>query len=495
MRPQPHTVVRIGLIFVLFALLTYTRADPDLWGHVLFGRDIVSDGRVPATDPYSFTTDQAWINHEWLAESVMYLAYALAGGPGLVALKSCLVMGMLAGIWLTLSRRRTEGTSRDLLLGLAALGTVPQAIHMRPQLFSLLAFSWLLALLAPGGASFRRQVLAIPILFAVWVNLHGGWLVGGGTLALWTTLTMFRPVPRAEKTMLLAGGALALAATLVNPYGWHMWSFLRDTVGFGRADITDWQPVFRLGTAFVLLWSALALAALAAMSRALKASESGLRSVLVVVALGAGAFFVSRLMAFFAMSIVMLLGSELVITVRNWRGSSDSPGRQPSRFATAAAVVVAGVLIVGGAVTSARNIGCVRMDAADHPEPDVAALALERRLQGRLVVWFDWGQYAIWHLAPSLAVSIDGRRETVYSQDVLRRHLNFYYVPSTRSEFLAFAHPDYIWLPSELPVVPGLREDGWVPLFSSARSVLLARASDDVVSPRSEAGSRCFPGP
>ena len=54
------------------------------------------------------------------------------------------------------------------------------------------------------------------------------------------------------------------------------------------------------------------------------------------------------------------------------------------------------------------------------------------QLQGRLVVWFDWGEYAIWHFAPALRVSIDGRRETVYTDQVMQKHLNFYYVPSSR---------------------------------------------------------------
>jgi hypothetical protein len=39
-------------------------------------------------------------------------------------------------------------------------------------------------------------------------------------------------------------------------------------------------------------------------------------------------------------------------------------------------------------------------------------------------------------------VSIDGRRETVYSNEVLQKHLSFYYVPSTVTRFLEEARPD-----------------------------------------------------
>jgi hypothetical protein len=118
-----------------------------------------------------------------------------------------------------------------------------------------------------------------------------------------------------------------------------------------------------------------------------------------------------------------------------------------------------------------------------------------RQMRGRLAVWFDWGEYAIWYLAPALSVSIDGRRETVYSEDVMSRHLNFYYVPSTRETFLDAARPDYIWLPPDLPVVSALEADGWVPLYSGPRSVVLGRSGTPAARSSIEPPDRCFPGP
>ena len=63
------------VVFVFLAIaVARTVADVDLWGHVLFGRDIVNQREIPVTDPYSFTSDRPWTNHEWLAESIMYLS-------------------------------------------------------------------------------------------------------------------------------------------------------------------------------------------------------------------------------------------------------------------------------------------------------------------------------------------------------------------------------------------------------------------------------------
>jgi hypothetical protein len=493
MRVAP-ALLRAALGAVLLALVSHTRADPDLWGHVLFGADTIAHRALERVDRYSFLSDRPWINHEWLAEVAMGAAYRAGGGAGLVALKLGLLLAMAAGIWTALRRRGLHGRALDLLLALALIGVFPQINHVRPQVFSLVLFAWMLVALTaePRGAS--RARLAVPLVFVAWVNLHGGWIVGGGVLALWTACTFARPAATGEAVRLGAIGALALAGTLVNPYGWGMWRFLWTTVGFGRADVVDWQPVFRLGPAYVAIWLVLAAAAAAAIPRAL-GSTAGLRSVAVVAALGIAAFRVNRLLAFFAIALVILLGREIGEAIRRERPGGAAEAR-PRGYAVAASVAVALALIAGGLVAAGRNVTCVAMDAAYLPEPEVAHLAGSRSLKGRLLVWFDWGEYAIWHMGPDLRVSIDGRRETVYADEVVQRHLQFYFVPSTRAGFLREVRPDYIWLPRHLPDIGGLEAAGWRPVFEGPRSVFLAR--DSVAGPvaaHPPPGRRCFPGP
>jgi hypothetical protein len=458
---------------VLFAWLSHTRTDPDLWGHVRFGHDIVSTRALPATDSYSFLSDRPWINHEWLSECVMYVAYAAAGPPGLVALKVLLLVGVLGAVFLALGRQAVTGASRDLLLAVVVLGTFGQINHMRPQVFSLAAFSWLLVLLM-SVESRRARLVLIPALFALWVNMHGGWIVGGAALALWTVCTLASPVPRAEKRTLFVCGILSLFATLLNPYGVNMWLFLWNTVGFSRAEITEWQPVFRLHPPVLIVWSVVALAAVTGAVRAFAHSELVVRRVAVVV----------------------LLGRELIVVLERFRRRQEAAAAPSGRIVAAAAAAVACVLIGGGGVAVARNVGCVRMDSTGLPDSDVRDFIQAHDLKGRLAVWFDWGEYAIWHFSPALAVSVDGRRETVYSNDIVRRHLLFYYVPSTRQQFLDEVQPDYIWVPSNVPVVAALRSDGWKQLFAGANSVLLGRNGEEggPSSPLVAAG-RCFPGP
>ena len=178
--------------------------------------------------------------------------------------------------------------------------------------------------------------------------------------------------------------------------------------------------------------------------------------------------------AFFAIAVALLLGPDIAAALSAWRKPSAAPQAPRKGFATAVADRHRRRIHRGGAVASASNLTCVRM-AADHSEPEVVAMVKERELQGRLVVWFDWGEYAIWHFAPQLLVSIDGRRETVYSDQVMQKHLNFYYVPSSSDAFLVETRPDYICLPADLPVVSTLLANGWMPMFRGPRSIWLSR--------------------
>ena len=79
------TVLRVALASLVLAVFTHTRADPDLWGHVRFGQDTVAERTVHLPDRYSFASDRPWINHEWLAEVVMYLLHARFGIAGPLA--------------------------------------------------------------------------------------------------------------------------------------------------------------------------------------------------------------------------------------------------------------------------------------------------------------------------------------------------------------------------------------------------------------------------
>jgi hypothetical protein len=81
-RFDPIVLPRLALLISVLAVLSTTSADPDLWGHVRFGDDIIAAGEIPEYDSYSFTSDRPWVNHEWLAEVLFSAPMPLAARPG-----------------------------------------------------------------------------------------------------------------------------------------------------------------------------------------------------------------------------------------------------------------------------------------------------------------------------------------------------------------------------------------------------------------------------
>ena len=89
----------VALAIAIVAVVTVaarTRADVDLWGHLRFGLDIVQSRSLDIADRYSFTSDRPWVNHEWLSEIAIALAWQTAGATGLIVLKLACILGTLA---------------------------------------------------------------------------------------------------------------------------------------------------------------------------------------------------------------------------------------------------------------------------------------------------------------------------------------------------------------------------------------------------------------
>lgn len=489
-------LLRCALIAIALAVFTHAEADPDLWGHLRFGQDVIDSGTIHIAERYSFASDRLWINHEWLAETVLFLAYRVAGSAGLIALKCLILVGMLSGLAVALRTVGVAGRRLEMLLAIALIGTVPQANHLRPQLFSLLLFAWLLATLLAAHERPWRSAAAVAAIMMLWANLHGGWIVGAGTLVLWAALLTLTDVPQARRSTAYISAAVGLAVTTINPYGVRLWWFLRETVGFGRAEIADWQPVYRIETSYQLLWLGTALLCALAFRRRRSKEPADYALLALTVGLGAATFMVNRLQGFFVLSAVGYAANSTLFETR--RSSDTERGRsQPSRPAMAVAAVMAAILILAASGVAVRNTSCIAMDAAKYPEEELVSVVKTYGLKGRMLTWFDWGEYALWYFAPDIRVSMDGRRETVYSDATVQAHLRFYTQPEARAELLARLHPDLIWLPSDLAVTTRLQEDGWRPVFSGARSTLLASTAQAAaaVVPTAESARRCFPGP
>lgn len=477
------SVLKIWLVGVWVLMLSRAPADPDLWGHVRFGQDLLATGRLSAVDQYSFTSDRQWINHEWLSEVLMAATFDRVGTAGLNLLRILVVISMLVLVW---RRARVIAPAyRYLLVAFAAIGTMLRALPVRPQLFSLVCFAAMLSALVDAEETRRdRLLLCVPPIFALWVNLHGGWIVGLGTMVLWTVACLFDR-PRRRWWTLPAATIASTLATLVNPYGVRLWTFIFATVQPSRPMINDWLPIYALPPGFWIGWligAGLSIAAWRDPERVRRAY------LLPVTILGLAAIRVSRLDAFFCLAAVFLLPS--VFPTAAQAATSYTKSR-----ATRVAVLLSAAAMTTFAAFQLRYID-VRRDLM--PEPAAVDYVLDHHLNGRFLTWFDWGEFAIWHLGEhGVLVSMDGRRETVYSDSVVNDHLQFYFATSDSVDYAAQLHADYAWLPIGLPAVSRLETKGWSRGFQGPVSVILYAPGHIAEHPLLVSGtwSRNFPGP
>lgn len=471
-------IVRLGMLIGALSLVAWTTADPDLWGHVRFGLDMLRDHELPARDPYSFTSDRSWVNHEWLAEVIIAAAYALDGSRGLLILKLLVVCATVALVVLVFRHRRWDPAVHDLLIAITMFGILGRIHSVRPQLFSVLLAAALLLILCLVDRGRRALLVLVPPLMMLWANLHGGFLVGLGTVAIWTAVRLVRREPNSPARAHIVGLAVgSAAATLANPYGPQLWSFLWDTVGLSREEIADWQPLWATGLFGITQWASVTAVGVIAITR----HRVDTAYAAIAAALGLATLMISRFDAFYTLAVIMMLGSHF--------GRTAAAGRTAVRTPTLAILAISGAVALA-TVPLAQRSSCIEIRVG--PEPEATRFA--QRQRGRMVTFFDWGQYSIWHLAPAIQVSMDGRRETVYSEAVLRSHLRIYANAPDAIRLVESMEADWIWLPRDWPIVSRLQSAGWHIAFRGPISMILSRRPVSAVETREIAASpRCFP--
>jgi hypothetical protein len=218
--------------------------------------------------------------------------------------------------------------------------------------------------------------------------------------------------------------------------------------------------------------------------------------IAAIALLGVASLRVSRLAPLWFAATTVLLSPTFVV----W--SRRVPERWKQLYAPSpAALRLTAIPILcaaaASAVAVARNGGCVRIDGDWIPDRVAGRALANAGARGTIVTWFDWGEYALWHVAPELRVSIDGRRETVYSDEVLANHDELYAGTAAGIDYLRRLAPTYIWLPASLQTLRAqLRSQGYRVDLETRESFVAARLDAPVIPfSRDEPPAGCFPGP
>jgi hypothetical protein len=253
--------------------------------------------------------------------------------------------------------------------------------------------------------------------------------------------------------------------------------------------IDEWQSLW---TTPVLNWLPWGLAVGATVWMWLRRSANRLPTAAVLIMLAYASARVLRIESLFAAAAALLVAPALVA---RW------PRTRPARVSSAALTAVSGgffaVALVCSVWIGARALTCVPIIGTWTPDLE-AMTSLRHTSSGRIVTPFNWGEYAIWHLGPRLRVSMDGRRETIYSDDLLAANDAVLAGTPEGFEVLSRWNPEYVWLPrASVATREWLTAHGYRLDVETTHSIVAVRADQPMLPAPAEVGSQtrgCFPG-
>lgn len=416
--------------------LSLNLVDPDLWGHVRYGQDWLAEGELPRTASHTFTAvGYPWINHENLAELAFAKGYETIGPQGLLIAKCLWGMAILAAmVWVAQKNRVHPFAAWALMLLIAA--NMQAFFPVRPQLFSFALCAVALVLLDRAFCDWKTKqqihwhsLWPLPIVFVVWANAHGGFALGlcivGAYLAGRILETLwaggFEALPRAVALSVL--GICCALATLANPYGWQLHAWLLKSLGQPRPEITEWLPP-KLGDPIFWQWIALLVVAVLSLWKTRLKRDWVQIVILAIVAWQSSLHL--RHIAFLALLSGFWLPQHLQSALGRLRPAHDEtlPTIKLSPLLRGLAVLTLLASIGMQSFALSKLWSDFPVERNRYPV-DAMQFMADRGCTGRLVVSFNWAQYAIAALAPEVQVAFDGRFRTCYPQKIVDMHFDF----------------------------------------------------------------------
>jgi len=417
-------------------------ADADIGWHIRNGEQILATHSVPRVDSFSSTTQgQPWFAWEWLYDALLGMVHRSMGLNGVVWLAALLMATTFAILFGQLLAR---GTGLPVAMGLWLLVLGAASIHVfaRPHIVSwLFTLLWFVALerWEQGSAPFWLRWF-FPVSMLLWVNLHGGWLLGMTLLAIYMVAAYFESLRGSDAIARILSAnrsramglmlAASAVATIVNPYGLrlheHIYRYLSDPYLMNR--IAEFRsPDFHgWGQRCFVVILALVLIAAAGSHRKMRLSHW----LVVLLTAWAGVYAVRNLPVS-AMLLALIIGPSLWGSVAALGESPAAWGRVRrgadwlSKFAArveaqeshlrghlwpALGVIAALAICLNGGRLGTQWLIHKEFDGEHFPARAVDYLLQERGAEP--VFGPDqWGGYFVYRLYPQRLVQIDDRHD------------------------------------------------------------------------------------
>lgn len=485
-------------LLLIFIIAARTPADSDMWWHLRAGEETLRQGKPLLEDVFSYTRfGQPWINHSWLAEVIMFLAYR-AGSFVLLGFG----VALLATLSMYIIYLQMEGPAllRSFVLVLGAI-VASLVWSPRPQLFSLVLLALVAYLLYLYKWRRRNHLVWFIPVFLLWSNLHGGFPLGLILIGLMILGEIFNHMMKLQnpevldwKRILRLCMWLAAAAIVVlaNPNGINTWLIPFRTVNVNALQnlVAEWaSPNFHdPAQQLILLLLFGGVASFAFSGRAADGTD-----LLAFIGFAVMAMVARRNYGPFALVATPIFSRYLYLALQSWRTraseskprglliylqkyiQSQSRNEISPRLQHGFNLAIMGLLSIVAAGKMVAVTQPVMVSTAIETQIPLKAVAWieNNHPQGHLLSEYNWGGYLINNLR-DYPVFIDGRTD-LFGDEIIGEWIQIVQATGQYQDLLDEYDVRVVLLYTDRPLVNALRGAGWKEVYDEDNSSILVR--------------------
>ena len=448
--------------------------DPDLWWHIRVGQNILATHHWPTTDPFSYTVAGVpWMAYEWLGDVAIGAVAKYGGLLGLdvflIALGSVTMLMLYGYATLRAGNSKAGFVSAGLLCSLAFA-----SFNLRPQMFGYLFLILVLIALERFRQGKPKALWFLPLLFLVWINTHGSWIIGLGVFFVFFASGLWefrlgsvsaRRWTLTERLRLESAFLLCLGAIPITPYGTGLAVYpftVASSLPLNVGNILEWQPMpFNIagGKLFLIVILAFFLAQI------LFRTEWHLAEVILCL----GGIAMACLHVRFLLLFVPFFAPLFATVLARWLPPYAAKKDHPILNAILMAAVVVAMILYFPTQASIEKIAAGNFPAGaveylkSHPTP------------GPMFNSYGYGGYLIW-ARPEEKVFIDGRGDLYEHGGAFLEYLQVANLKPAAFMVLRAHHIQSLLLESQEPMAVVLAANPeWEKRYTDGVSTLFVR--------------------
>jgi len=460
----------------------FTIVDLDLFHEMALIREAFRVGFLPRADTFAYVpTISPVVHHEWGTGLILYLVTVQLGlGAGGLIVVKYLLAAFIALWCFFFATRRGASYSVFAFLGLLGISMGQGGFStIRAQLFTLCFLLILFFLIEEDRKGKSWALWAWLPVYLIWLNLHGGFLVGLGLLAAYISERFFIDF-LAEKNFLKSLKMVkrqiwflmaTCLLTLITPYGTDYLPYIWNAVTLDRTPfIAEWRPLWKISWAVLLTWIFSLGVVLYCKSQQNLRQMPGL---FIIAATAWVSLWHIRHLPIYA--VAWMCYTPAYVEKTSLGNLINKVCKQNSRLLTVIFVIIG----ISGTLYAVRHqfwqlrIPTTAEESKEgvpvYPAGAVSYLK-DHKFSGNLMVPFDAGAYVSWKLYPEVKVSMDSRFEVAYPVQAVGENIKFYAAEEGWQKTLAKYKTDAILVPRwrKLDQVMG-KNDVWISNGNPAR--------------------------